>query len=412
MAAIQVVKWNAPAGVHARKWPSESLGTWTQLVVNETQEAVLVKEGRILGPFGPGRHTLSTKNVPGLTKLLRIPLGGKTPFTAEVWFVNKSMKLDVKWGTASPIQLRDPLYNIMLPVSARGQFGISVAETRKFLRKLVGTQTQFTDDELRSYFKGIVLTLAKSIIAETLIKKNVSVLEIAAELSELSDLIQSKVQHEFAEYGLALSKFRVVSIQTNSEDPAVQQLRDALAEKAKLDILGTSFTQSRSFEVMERAAGNEGTGGVMGAGIGMGMGVGMGVPMGSQMGSMAGNINPSGDAASTTTCDKCNAPVPGTSMFCPSCGDKVDRCPHCGTDNPEDAKNCRSCKRPLATPVAETAPVETAQCGECNSDVSPSAKFCPSCGSSLQLSCNNCNQPLPADAKFCGDCGTPVGGDA
>lgn len=407
MPAIQVVKWNAPSGVHARKWPSESLGTWTQLIVHETQEAVLVKEGRMLGPFGPGRHTLSTKNIPALTKFLAIPLGGKTPFTAEVWFVNKSMKLDVKWGTASPIHIRDPLYNIMLPVSARGQFGITVTGTKKFLKKLVGTQSQFTDDELRSYFKGIVITLSKTMIAEMLIKKQVSVLEIAAELSSLSEAIQEKVALEFAEFGLGLSKFRIISIQTNQDDPAVKQLRDALAEKARLDILGTSFTQSRSFEVMERAAGNEGTGGVMGAGIGMGMGMGMGVPMGNVMGGMAGNINPDSSSVQSTTCDKCGTPVAASATFCPSCGDKVDRCPHCGADNPEDATSCRSCHKSLASVAAEASTT----CSKCGNSQPDGKKFCNNCGQPMSSSCGNCNEPMKAGAKFCGNCGTAVGGD-
>jgi membrane protease subunit (stomatin/prohibitin family) len=245
-------------------------------------------------------------------------------------------------------------------------------------------------------------------IAELLIKKKVSVLEIAAELSELSEMIEKKVQSEFAEYGLGLSKFRILSIQTNPDDPAVTQLRDALAEKAKLDILGTSFTQSRSFEVMERAAENEGAGGVMGAGIGMGMGMGMGVPMGNQMGGMAGNMDPSGKSAQTTTCDKCGTSITGSSAFCPSCGDKVCRCPHCGTDNPEDGTTCRSCQQPLSS----ASPVESVACSKCGSAQTVDAGFCNNCGQSMSSTCSSCNTPLTAGTKFCGNCGTSVGGDA
>ena len=353
--SMEVIKWNAPPGVHARKWPSESLGTWSQLVVNESQEAILVKEGKMFGPIGPGRYNLNTKNIPLLEKFVGIPFKGKTPFTAEVWFVNKSFKLDIRWGTATPIQLRDPLYNIMLPIMARGQFGIAVKETKKFLKKLVGTQQAFTEDELRSYFKGIVLTIAKSAIAKVIVNDKVSILEISTQLLEISNAIESQVKTDFADYGLEVAKFRVISIGTNEEDHAVKELRKALAEKARMDILGTDFTQSRSFDVMERAAGNEGNaGGVLGAGLGMGMGVGMGVPMGNQMGNVAGNLDSSSPSA----------PTPGSATHCTNCGQ----------ENP------------------------------------PASNFCGGCGQSISRVCSKCSTKLDKSAKFCGNCGEPAGG--
>ena len=120
MAVSDVVKWDAPKGLYAWKYPSQELGSWSQLIVAESQEAIMVKEGRQLGPFLAGRHTLDTKNYPVLKQFLKIPFDGKTPFTAEVWFVQKAVQLDVKWGTRQALIIKDPMYGIVLPVRAFG----------------------------------------------------------------------------------------------------------------------------------------------------------------------------------------------------------------------------------------------------------------------------------------------------
>ena len=251
-----------------------------------------MKEGRYFGPFGPGRHTLDTKNFPLLEKFIRIPFGGDTPFTAEVWYVNQSIALDVKWGTANPMQLKDPTYNIMLPVRAFGQFGVKITNTKKFLQKLVGTLPSFKAEDLRSYFKGMVLARTKDLVAEHIMHKKISILEISAYLSDVSEILEEMLGKEFDEFGMELVKFRIISISAPEDDPAVIRLKEALAKKAEMDIMGYNYQQERSFDVMRAAAENEGAGGqVMGAGMGAGMGLGMGAAVGGQMGNVMGQMN-------------------------------------------------------------------------------------------------------------------------
>ena len=138
MAIVEVVKYEGGSSVFAWKYPIDDLGTWTQLIVNESQEALLFKGGKALDLFGSGRHTLDTMNIPILNKIINLPFGGKSPFKAEVWYVNKLHKLDIKWGTSSPIQIEDPKYKIFIPLRAFGRFGIKIDDSRKFLVKLVG----------------------------------------------------------------------------------------------------------------------------------------------------------------------------------------------------------------------------------------------------------------------------------
>ena len=384
MAIVDRLKWNAADDVYAWKYPSEELSTWTQLIVNESQEAILIKEGQMIGPFGPGRHTLDTKNYPYLSELFKLPFGKKTPFTAEVWFVNKAIPLDVKWGTSDPIQLQDPKYNIMVPVRAFGQYGVQIEDSRKFVTKLVGTMLEFNRQQMVSYFRSIMVQQAKTSISKEFIRNKISILEISAHLDEIAAGLQSSLATVLSEFGVKLIKFNISSINAPDDDPAIMRLKDALAKKAEMDIVGYNYQQERSFDTMETAAGNEGTAnsGLMGAGIGMGMGLGVGGAMAS---------------SETFPCDKCGCEIIKGAKFCPNCSDPVFACPECGADNPEDAAECKSCNAPL--PIA---------CSSCEAIVSSKYKFCPECGGTIKSkpACISCNAEIQKDAKFCPECGS------
>jgi membrane protease subunit (stomatin/prohibitin family) len=303
MAIIELVKWSASPNLLAWKFPSEELATWSQLVVNESQEAYVVSGGVYDGPFQAGRHTLHTENIPILRAFIGLPFGGQSPFSAEVWFVNKAINLDIKWGTSDPIQLQDPKFSVMVPVRAFGQYGVVVEDSKKFLLKLVGTLTSFDQNILSDYFRGVFITKIKTEIAAAIIKTGISVLEISTHLEDLSKSLRDALKDEIAEYGLKLVQFNIHSINVPEDDPAVVTLKKALAKRAEMGIVGFNYQQERSFDVLQTAAGNEGAaGGVMGAGLGLGLGVGIGSPLGSAMGNMAANtiqqqqLNPQADS--------------------------------------------------------------------------------------------------------------------
>lgn len=294
-AVIDLVKWDGTPNIVAWKFPSDSLSTWTQLIVNESQEAFLVRGGVYEGPFGAGRHTLKTENLPVLRSLIGVPFGGKSPFTAEVWYVNRVTNLDVRWGTPDAIPLQDPKYGIMIPVRAFGQYGIRIVDSKRFLLKLVGTLPGFDVDTLSSYLKGVLITRIKTEIANCIARAGISILEVATQLEALSASLKAALIPELSEYGVALSQFNIHSINVPENDEAVITLRKALAKRAEMGIIGFTYQQERSFNVMETAAGNEGTaGGVMGAGLGFGMGMGMGPAMGQSFANAASDIRPYG----------------------------------------------------------------------------------------------------------------------
>jgi len=285
VAVIDVVKWDAPADVLAWKYPSQELSSYTQLIVAESQEAVLVAGGQMEGPFAAGRHTLDTENLPVFTSLLGLPFGRRSPFTAEVWFVNRSIPLDIEWDFNVPIQLEDPRYGVMLPVVASGQYGATVEHTKRFLTKFVGTMPTFTRTQLQDYLRGIVVTRVTDLVAKTIVARKISILEISGYLNEISDELRQQLEAESKTYGLGITAFFVTTITAPEQDPAVQKMKMALANRAARNIEGFTYQQERSFDALETAAGNEGSSGtMMGAGLGMGLGVGIGQPMGQTMG--------------------------------------------------------------------------------------------------------------------------------
>lgn len=404
MELISVLKWDAVPNVFAYKFPKTNITTKSQLIVAESQEAFLFKEGELMGPFGPGRHVLDTKNFPGLTKwVTKLISGGVSPFTAEVWFVNKAIPLDVRWGTPDPIQVQDAKYGVILPIRAFGQYGAQVDDGGKFLVKLVGSMPVFTEKTLTAYFRGILLTEIKSVLGNYLVEKKISVLEMASHLAEISEFLNERLAERLAPYGLKMLDFSMSSISTDEDDPAVKRLKAALARKAEMNILGYNYQQERSFDVMQKAASNEGAGiaPLMGAGMGLGMGMGFGAPMGAAAGTMAQTLStPQSLSSPMQTCPGCGKSVPGNSRFCPECGHSFAtpsrpeiRCFNCSGIIAADAKFCPTCGKPFRP------------CPSCGASLSPEATKCPVCGTPLPVQCGKCGTEF--SGKFCPNCGTP-----
>jgi len=423
VAIAEVLKFNSDASIFAWKHPNSELATWTQLLVNESQEAVLLKNGQITDVFGPGRHVLSTDNIPVLQKIINLPFGGRSPFSAEVWFINHAFSLDIKWGTTTPIQVQDPKYGVFVPLRAFGQFGIQIEDSRRFLIKLVGTMPFFNKDTLTDYFKGLYITRVKDRLSSCLVSSKISVLEINSHLNEISKFLAEELEAEFSEYGIKIENFFVNDINVPENDPAVIKLKEALAKRAEMDILGYNYQQERTFDTLDTAAGNQGAAGtVMGAGMGLGLGFGFGGAMGNAANNMENVMSTKEEmkecpschasiAASLKFCSQCGAdtqkpasgdkkcsscgtPFADGTKFCPGCGKKLNPCKNCGSDLVEGASKCESCGYVI--------------CPECGNTMDKNMKFCPECGHSMVKKCASCGQEIADNVRFCPGCGTKI----
>jgi len=289
MAIIDVVKCEMPPGILIAKFPSSDLRLGSQLVVHPGQTAIFVKGGAICDEFESGTYTLKTDNIPLLNKLINIPFGGNSPFQAEVWFVNKLSVLDAKWGTATPLQIEDPKYEVIVPVRAYGQYGFKVETPGMLLETLVGNRKTFSSETLGVYFRGKILSQLTTIISNKLIEDQISILNINSHLSDISVYSKERLTEYFDKYGLSLLVFDIMSISVIESDPSFVKLKEAKDLAARLKITGRDVYQmERSFDVLENAASNEGmAGGLMGAGLGMGAGM----AVGRQMASVSSHIN-------------------------------------------------------------------------------------------------------------------------
>lgn len=382
MAILDVIKFG---GLVSRDWlvykhPKDSITLGSQLIVGEGQVAIFVKGGAVCDVFTPGTYTLSTNNLPLLQGIINLPFGGKTPFSAEIYYINTVTKLDLAWGTSDPIQLIDPKYHVRLRIRAFGQVGMKIADYAGFLRELIGSLN--ASDVVRytkvlDFYKGILVTKVKSIIADIIIHDQISALEIAAQLDGISQRTQQILTPEFGKFGMQLINFFVKSINFPEED--FETINKILEDKAAFDIMGDSrYATKRSFDVYEGAATNQN--GVAGAFAAGGIGLGAGA-------AIAGNVQP---AASVM-----QAPAPEAAY-----------CPACHAANKQGAKFCNSCGASMTQP--EPKPTGRT-CPGCGAAVPDGSKFCTECGMSLQPPVCACGATLEPGSKFCNQCGRKVG---
>ena len=278
MAIIDVVKYQFQEGEVVHRFLSEGLRWGTRVIVYPGQLAYFAKDGQICDEFSEGTYTLDTNNIPVLNHLVNIPYGGDSPFQADVWFVNLLSKLDYKWGTETPFLIEDPKFGIIVPVRAYGQYGFRITDPRKFIQNLSGNKDCFDGHVLQSYFRGILLSHLTEVLSNKILSDRVSFLEINTHLSEISEHCHKYLTVFFAEYGVELLNFNVISINVPENDESIQELKKAKSIMARLNITGKdTYRMTRTFDVLETAAANESNGGnLLNAGIGLGAGVTIG----------------------------------------------------------------------------------------------------------------------------------------
>lgn len=352
----------------------EDFNAKSQLIVYESQEAIFYKNGQALDLFGPGRHTLSSENVPVLKRFFSHLFGGKTPLPCDVYFVNKVNVLDIIWGTDSPVQLEDPKYPMLVSVRANGQTGVRVKDSRRFLVNVVGQLKEYTVDGVRRAIKGMMMAAIKESIAVAIVEKKISILEVATKLTELSATIGQKLNGAIADLGIETTHFTLSAIlpsdgdldelkalkktMMNTEADMYRERRESETRAYARATEGYTYQEERRFDVMEGAAKNEG--GAGGSFINMGVGLGMGAGVGKEMGNMYAGImqpnapvptpNAAAPSASAPTaekvCPSCGAPVAAGAKFCSNCGQaqpQVKFCPECGTRCEAGSKFCMNC---------------------------------------------------------------------
>ncbi len=327
MAIAEVIKYEGDNETFVWKSPKEDFNSLTQLIVHESQEAILFKNGQALDLFGPGRYTLQTQNIPKLGKVLGRTVDEKTPFHCEVYFINKTEQMSIKWGTDSKVQYIDPQYGFPLQLGASGEMALRVADSRKLLIKLVGTENALGQQKLVSFFRAFLMARVKTYIAQVIKANAINVFEIDEHLTAFSEQLQALLLPDFAEYGIALARFFVTNIVKPDGDRQYEKFKelhfrqyadiaeaklrqqtdlihaqteaqklviDSKAQATKRQQEGYTYAQERGFAVAEKVAQNEAVGQFTNMGVGLGTMAGVGGAVGSVVG---GAVNQAMDAA-------------------------------------------------------------------------------------------------------------------
>ena len=331
-----------------------------KLTVREGQTAIFVNEGQLADVYPPGLYSLSTQNMPVLTKLRSWKYGFNSPFKAEVYFVNMRQYLDMKWGTQNPIMMRDQDFG-MVRVRAFGIYAIRVVEPATFFREVVGTDGCFTTDEIEGQLRRTLVSAFTSALG----RARIPVLDLAGSYDKIGKVTEEAMQPEFNRLGLRLAKFIIENI---SLPPEVER---AIDERSSIGAAGNlgAYTQYQAAKSLRDAAQSDGSG-MASAGIGLGAGLTMGQVF--------------GQAVATSQAQAQQPPVQQPTAAVP------------------------------AAAAAAAAAVPQAACPSCKASIRATAKFCPECGAKVPQApqerfCPQCGNKVSATAKFCGECGNPMG---
>lgn len=317
-----IIKYEGDNNTFIWKHPCEDFNSLTQLIVHESQEAVFFMNGQALDLFGAGRYTLETQNIPKIGKVLNRATDGETPFHCEVYFINKTEQMAVKWGTDSRVQFLEPTYNFPISIGASGEMSLRASDSRKLLIKLVGTENFLTQEGLVSKFRAFLMTKGKSYMAQVIREQKISIFEIDERLNDFSNALHKMLIPDFEDYGISLERFFVTTVVKPDGDSAYEKFKSlhfrqyadiaeaklrqqtaiideetkaqrlviesqAIAQKRATE--GYTYQQEREFDVAQDVAKNEAVGQFTNIGVGLGTMAGVGGAVGGVVGGAVNN---------------------------------------------------------------------------------------------------------------------------
>jgi membrane protease subunit (stomatin/prohibitin family) len=308
---IDVIQWNEPEdGMLAYRYPMEDMEIQNggQLTVRESQLALFVNEGKVADVFGPGLHTLTTRNLPVLTDLLNWDKDFESPFKSDVYFFSTRLQINQKWGTATPITIRDKEFGAVR-LRGYGIYSYRISDPRIFFTQLSGTRDTFYASQLDGQLHNTIVARMTDIFANS----DVAYLDMAAKQATLGAKIAEEMKPTFAALGLELTQFIVESISMPDD------LQEIIDQRIGVTMAGDigRYTQFEAAQALELAAAN--TSGTAGMGVGIGAGAAMAQAMMNPIKPIASG-SASASAGAVRYCMECGKAIPEGAKFCPGCG--------------------------------------------------------------------------------------------
>lgn len=341
----EVIKYEGDNSTFIWKHPCEDFNSLTQLIVHESQEAIFFMNGQALDMFGAGRYTLETQNIPKIGKILNRTTDKQTPFHCEVYFINKTEQMSIKWGTDSKVTYVEPTYGFPIAIGASGEMSLRAEDSRKLLLKLVGTENFLGQQKLVSFFRAFLMTRVKTYMAQYMKNNAVSIFEIDEHLTAFSEALHAQLTPDFADYGISLERFFVTQVVKPDGDRQYEKFKelhfrqyadiaeaklrqqtdliyaqteaqkiviDSQAQATKRAQEGYTYAQERGFDVAQEVARNQAVGQFTNMGVGLGTMVGVGGVVGGVVGNA---VNGAMNAAAETPAPASAAPSDDMAAF-------------------------------------------------------------------------------------------------
>ena len=323
----------------------------SKLTVRESQVAIFVNKGKIADIFSPGYHSLDASTLPILTQLLSLPYGFKSPFYADVYFINMKQFTNLKWGTGNPIVMRDNEFGT-IRIRGFGAYAFRVLNPKVFLEQLFGTNSSFLTSDIEQYLRSTLVSSISDAIAES----KVSALDMACNLSEFAGVVKENVGAKFNTLGLEITDFVIENI---SFPEQVEKAIDTRSSLGVLDDKMDTYVKYTTVNAMSDAANNPNGNNMANAGIGLGAGLAMAdvvkeAASASKKAAKTSEVKEEVNPVSETTekkkkvkyCVECGAEIGARSKFCNECGSKQSSdhvCPECGAKVSATTKFCEEC---------------------------------------------------------------------
>ncbi|MBQ8081554.1 MAG: SPFH domain-containing protein [Clostridia bacterium] len=334
--AIDVIEWKDPGQdtmVYRYDCGGKEIMMGAQLTVRESQVAIMVNEGQLADVFTPGRYELQTQNMPIMTALKSWKYGFNSPFKAEVYFINTKQFINQKWGTSTPVMMRDSEFG-MVRILAHGIYSFAVSDPKTFLKEVFGTNGLYTTEYVAGQIKRTIVSGLSDAIAQS----KIPALDLAANYDELGSYALQTLSPRLAPLGLKLTAFVIENISLPEE------VQKAMDQRTSMGVVGdiNKYTQFQAAAAMRDAANNQN--GAAGMGTGLGAAAMMNQVMNGAFQAQPAQAAPAA-AAAAGFCSNCGQPLTAGAKFCPSCGAKQggEVCANCGAPLAADAKFCPQC---------------------------------------------------------------------
>lgn len=379
MSIEEIIKYEGSNRTFIWKHPKEDFNIGSQLIVHESQEAILFLNGLASNTFTAGRYTLETQNIPFLKNIINLSTGNKTSFHAEVYFINKTEQMGIKWGTDSKILFLEPTYKFPLSLGASGEMSLHVEDSRKLLMKIVGTEKGLSQEGLIYGLKSFLMLHVKSILPTIIMNNSIDIFTIDTRLPVLSDLLKKNIAPLFEDYGVVLETFLVTTIVRPDGDETYERFKtlyfrqyadveeakirqnvsivdqqteaqkkiieaEALAKKRVIE--GYTYQQERGYDIAKSVAENVSVGEFSNLGIGLGMMSGFG----GTLGGYVSNITRQtlyGNSLKRQFCSECGIGLDADAKFCSNCGKRLSKeentCINCGYIFTDNERFCPEC---------------------------------------------------------------------